>query len=598
MAQSEMAGTATPSGTASPNGAAGASRPAAMTPPAAGPTDTGGWMVPMLVLMIGSFMAVLDSSIVNAAIPTMKNDLGASLDGIAWVSTGYTLALGVVVPVSNWLGERIGATLAHRISMIGFALTSALCGLAWNLDSLIVFRVLQAIPGGILPVMTLTILYRIVPREKIGSAMGIYGLGVIVAPAIGPTLGGYIVEYMDWRLIFYINVPIGLLGAVAAAFILPRMPRVETHRFDFLGFVTIGYGLFALLLATSNGSDWGWDSYPILGLVVSGLLSLALFAVIENEIDHPLINLRVIANWPFVNSLLIISVLSIGLFATSYYLPLFLQNGQGFTPLNAGLIMLPQAVAMAVMMPFAGRIYDRFGPRWPALIGLSIAAYGTYLLTGINVDMTRHEVIMWTIVRAIGTGLAMMPIMTAGLNALPAQFTGYGSAVNNIAQRVSSALGLAGMGALVTHQSAELSANQSALVSGNSGMPQLRQFEQSQGGLLGLWQQVQLHVEAMAYSNVFLVAAILTGVCVLLAIGLRKPQPQAPVTVVTEPTTAADEAVGAESVEARVVETAASIPVQVLVSEERVSWDRLPTAGYEPEPEFTEERNPRPARIG
>jgi EmrB/QacA subfamily drug resistance transporter len=210
-------------------------RPTAATAPASGGVDTGGWMVPMLVLMIGSFMAVLDSSIVNAAIPTMKNDLGASLDGIAWVSTGYTLALGVVVPVSNWLGERIGATLAHRLAMIGFALTSALCGLAWNLDSLIVFRVLQAVPGGILPVMTLTILYRIVPREKIGSAMGIYGLGVIVAPAIGPTLGGYIVEYMDWRLIFYINVPIGLLGAVAAAFILPKMPKTETHRFDYLG---------------------------------------------------------------------------------------------------------------------------------------------------------------------------------------------------------------------------------------------------------------------------------------------------------------------------------------------------------------------------
>jgi len=592
MSDSRMAGTAAPR-TAAP-GTASSDTAASDT------AASDGWMVPMLVLMVGSFMAVLDSSIVNAAIPTMKNDLGASFDGIAWVSTGYTLALGVIVPISNWLGERIGATLAHRLAMIGFALTSALCGLAWNLDSLIVFRVLQAIPGGILPVMTLTILYRIVPREKIGSAMGIYGLGVIVAPAIGPTLGGYIVEYMDWRLIFYINVPIGLLGAVAAAFILPNMPRTETHRFDWLGFITIGYGLFALLLATSNGSDWGWGSYAILGLVVSGLLSLALFAVIENEVDHPLINLRTLANWPFVNSLLIISVLSIGLFATAYYLPLFLQNGQGLTPLNSGLMMLPQAIAMAVMMPFAGRIYDRFGPRWPALIGLSIAAYGTYLLTGINVDMTRHEVIVWTIVRAIGTGLAMMPIMTAGLNALPAQFTGYGSAINNIAQRVSSSLGLAGMGALVNHQSAQLSANQSMLVSGNSTLPQLQQFEKSgTGGLLGLWQQIQLQVEAMAYSNVFLVAAILTGICVLLAVMLRKPQPPAgQVVAVTEPAAENRVADVARVNDAQVAETAASIPVQVLVTEEptKATWEALPSTGFQPEPEFTEERNP--ARIG
>jgi MFS family permease len=156
------------------------------------------WLVPMLVLMVGSFMSVLDSSIVNSAIPTMQKDLGAAADDIAWVSTASALALGVVVPLSNWLGDRIGPTLAQRLSMIGFAVASALCGLAWNLDSMIVFRVLQAIPGGILPVMTLTILYKIVPMEKIGSAMGIYGLGVIVAPAVGPTLGGYIVEYRTW----------------------------------------------------------------------------------------------------------------------------------------------------------------------------------------------------------------------------------------------------------------------------------------------------------------------------------------------------------------------------------------------------------------
>ena len=484
------------------------------------------WMIPMLVLMIGSFMAVLDSSIVNAAIPTMQKDLGASSDDIEWVSTGYTLALGVVVPISNWLGDRIGSTLAHRVSMIGFALASALCGLAWNLDSMIVFRVLQAIPGGILPVMTLTILYKIVPREKIGSAMGIYGLGVIVAPAIGPTLGGYIVEYLDWRLIFYINVPIGLLGAVAAYFLLPRMPKAQTHPFDAWGFLTIGYGLFALLLATSKGQKWGWGSYPTLILIVTGLLSLALFAVIENQVEFPLINLRVLANWPFVNSLLIISVLSVGLFAVSFYLPQFLQNGQALTPLNAGLLLLPQALAMAVLMPLAGKIYDLFGPRWPAVIGLGLAAYGTYLLTGINVDMTRQDVIIWTVVRAVGNGLAMMPIMTAGLNSLPAELTGFGSAINNIAQRVSSSIGLAGMGALVSTQSAQISADRGALIQGNSSNPQVQQIvDQGGGALVGYYQQFQLHVLADAYSEVFLVAAVLTGLCVLLGAVLRKPAP-------------------------------------------------------------------------
>ena len=546
------------------------------------------WMIPMLVLMIGSFMAVLDSSIVNAAIPTMQKDLGASSDDIEWVSTGYTLALGVIVPISNWLGDRIGSTLAHRISMIGFALASALCGLAWNLDSEIFFRVIQAIPGGILPVMTLTILYKIVPREKIGSAMGIYGLGVIVAPAIGPTLGGYIVEYLDWRLIFYINVPIGLLGAVAAYFLLPKMPKAQTHPFDTWGFLTIGYGLFALLLATSKGQKWGWGSYPTLILIVTGLLSLALFAVIENEVEYPLINLKVLANWPFVNSLLIISVLSVGLFAVSFYLPQFLQNGQALTPLNAGLLLLPQALAMAVLMPLAGKIYDLFGPRWPAVIGLGLAAYGTYLLTGINVDMTRQDVIIWTVVRAIGNGLAMMPIMTAGLNSLPSELTGFGSAINNIAQRVSSSIGLAGMGALVSTQSAQISADRGALIQSGSANPQVQQIiDRGATAIAGYYQQFQLHVLADAYSEVFLVAAVLTGLCVLLGVVLRKPAPAATAPAATAPAATATPAVTAAPAQAaapaarptRVQATPAPAPARELVA----AGSALPSTEFRPD---------------
>ena len=494
-----------------------------------------GWLVPMLVLMVGSFMAVLDSSIVNAAIPTMQREFGTSSDDIEWVSTAYTLALAVVVPISNWVSDRFGATRVHRIAMLGFAAASALCGLAWSFDVEIAFRIIQAIPGGILPVVTLTLLYQIVPRDKMSSAMGIYGLGVVVAPAIGPTLGGYIVQYLDWRLIFYINVPIGILGAVAAYFLLPKLPPKPTHRFDVWGFVTIGYGLAALLLATSKGQDWGWTSYSVLILLVSALLSLALFAVIENEVEYPLINLGTLKRWPFVNSLLMISVLSVGLFAVEFYLPQFLQNGQGLTPVNAGLLLLPQALVMALMMPIAGRLSDRFGARWPAVIGLTVAAYGTYLMTGINVDMTHQEVIDWTIIRGIGNGLAMMPIMTAGLNSLPAELLGFGSALNNIVQRVSSSIGLAAMGALVTNTQAQLVAGQSALIEQNSALPAIvKMRQQGTSALYGYYQQVQAHALAGAYGAVFLVAAALTAACVLLALRLRKPV----VTPAPEPVTA------------------------------------------------------------
>jgi EmrB/QacA subfamily drug resistance transporter len=187
-------------------------------PPAPAPAaDTGNsWIGPLCVLIVGMFMSVLDTSIVNIAIPKMQTALNASVDNIEWVVTGYTLALGVVVPLTGWLGLRIGQTRLYIVSMLGFTLGSALCGFAWNLTSMIAFRVIQAIPGGILPVVTMTILFRIVPRDKIGQAMGIYGLGVVVAPAIGPTLGGALVEYFDWRLIFFINVPVGIIGMVLA----------------------------------------------------------------------------------------------------------------------------------------------------------------------------------------------------------------------------------------------------------------------------------------------------------------------------------------------------------------------------------------------
>jgi MFS family permease len=158
----------------------------------------------------------------------------------------------VVVPLSGWLGNRIGLTRLYTMCLLGFAGASALCGLAGNLDTLIAFRILQAVPGGVLPVITMTILYQIVPRAQIGAAMGVYGLGVVFAPAVGPTLGGYLVEYTNWRLIFYINVPVGILGAMAVLAVFPRIHPTSWPKFDFWGFLTIGYGLFALLLATSK----------------------------------------------------------------------------------------------------------------------------------------------------------------------------------------------------------------------------------------------------------------------------------------------------------------------------------------------------------
>jgi EmrB/QacA subfamily drug resistance transporter len=246
------------------------------------------------------FMSVLDTSIVNVAIPTMEKQYGATSDDIEWVITAYTLCLGVIVPTSAWLGERLGLRRLYLISLLGFAVFSGLCGTADSLGQMIFYRVCQAIPAGVIPVTCLTVLYRMVPREKLGAAMGLYGFGMVIAPGVGPAMGGYLVEYVDWRLIFWINVPIGLLGAVAARFIFPPFPGAAGRKFDLPGFLCIALGLFAGLLAVSEGQIWGWTGYRVLILSAASINLLVLFVAVELRTQQPLLDLRVFARWPFI----------------------------------------------------------------------------------------------------------------------------------------------------------------------------------------------------------------------------------------------------------------------------------------------------------
>ncbi|GAA0899541.1 DHA2 family efflux MFS transporter permease subunit [Pseudonocardia zijingensis] len=488
-----------------------------------------GWVLPLCVLVVGAFMSVLDTSIVNVAVPAIQLDLSAAADDVEWIVTGYTLALGVVVPLTGWLGDRIGRTTLYILSMVGFAAASALCGAAWDLDSLIAFRILQAIPGGILPVVTMTILYQIVPPAKIGAAGGIYGLGVVVAPAVGPVLGGYLVEYVDWRLIFYINVPIGVLGTIAAIAVFPRIRPATWPRFDLWGFLTIAYGLFALLLAFSEGQDWGWTSYRILALFLSGLLSLALFVVIELEVDDPLIDLRVFASGAYTLSIVLLGVAVTGLFTTLFFIPQFLQVVQGLQALDAGLVLVPSALVLVVMVPLAGRLYDRFGPRWPVVSGLLVMAYGSYLLAHLTANTPRADVELWTSIRNVGTGLALIAIITAGVSALRPTLTVSGSAMNNVVQRVASSVAVAVFSGLNTSASAQLLVDRGSLYGhGPAELPEIRTAtEQGASGLLPLYRQLTAGITTETYANGFFVVALLCAAAAVLALFLRSGRARA-----------------------------------------------------------------------
>ncbi|HZZ45517.1 MAG TPA: MDR family MFS transporter [Pseudonocardia sp.] len=500
------------------------------------PAASGNWLVPVIVLVVGNFMAVLDVTIVNVAVPAIQKEFGGSLDDTLWIATAYTLMLGVVVPLSGWLGDRFGLKNVYVASLIGFAIGSALCGLAWNLDVLVVFRVLQAIPGGIMPVVAMTMVFKTVPMNKIGAAMGVFGVGIVFAPAVGPVLGGYLVQYVDWRLVFYVNVPAGLLGALAAFVILPAVPKLVAKRFDLPGFLCIGLGLFALLLAVSEGQDWGWTSFPVLMLAAVGVNLMALFVLIELAVKNPLLDIRVFRVLPFTNSILLLGILQINLLAIAFYAPVFLQQGQHKEAFDAGLLLLPGAVATGVLMPMVGRLYDKIGPKLLATSGMLICGFGTYLMCNITADMTRGDLIFWTCVRGVGLGLSIMPINTAGLASLPPAQTNQGSALINVARQVSGALGLAFFAALASMQQAQLFANRTALIPQSTtpvtstGEPTLAQV----GPLFGRLQQLNAEIQATSYSNIFLITAVLTASGMFLVLALRAPGKRAPGAVPVE----------------------------------------------------------------
>jgi EmrB/QacA subfamily drug resistance transporter len=517
-----------PIGTVAPRPAADppVEPPGPPAPESAQTVHTDRWPLALCVISIGMFMSVLDISIVNVAIPTMQNDFGVSTVDIEWVSTAYSLALGVIVPVSGWLGARVGLHRLYAWSVVGFGFASALCGFAWDLESEVAFRILQAIPGGILPVITLTMMYRVVPKDKMGVAMAVYGLSAVFAPATGPTLGGYFVEYHTWRWIFFMNIPVGIIGAVAAFMLLPKFPRADVGKFDKWGFVTIAGSLFTLLLALSKGSHWGWDGYRVLILLTASALLFATFVIVELEVEDPLLDVRLFKIWSFTNSLLGIGIVSSAFFTIIFYIPLFMQHGQGITPMNTGLAMLPEALSMIVALPIAGLLYTKVGPRYLIVTGMLITAFGTWLLVAISSDMSRADVMLWTSIRGFGQAFVAVPIMTAGMDNVPSAKLEGASALNSVMQRVAGALGLAAVTSYVTQNTAQVAADRGALTADMVSDPRIQAMgADGVQGYLAYYETWQLKVMAATYSNAFLVLTVFTLVAGAFALTFSGKKP-------------------------------------------------------------------------
>ncbi|MHB1044267.1 MAG: DHA2 family efflux MFS transporter permease subunit [Eubacteriales bacterium] len=433
----------------------GAGRPPGLPGPPGGPPGMAGGDIPwpaLMVLVIGGFMAILDGSIVNVALPKLMAIFNVSADSIQWVMTAYLLVSGVVVPITGYLSDRFGSKKMYIFSLAVFTAGSAVCALAWSNNSLVAARVLQALGGGMMLPVSMSIIYMIVPRDKIGLAMGVWGISAMAAPTIGPTLGGYLVDHLGWEWIFTVNIPVGVVAVFLSAIILDETPRRGSLKLDLLGAVTSGLGCFAVLLALSQGQDKGWTSLYIVNLFIFSAFCFILFIMWELITPQPLLDLRLLKNRTFSASLAAMSIATVGLFSAIFLIPLYCQTILGYTPMQTGLLLMPMAMMSGVMMPISGRLFDKIGAAPLCLVGMTITAITTYQLHTISYD-TSYSELQWLLVkRAFGLGMAIMPMSTAGMNTIPFFLVARATALNNLVRQISASFGIAFLTYVMLHR--------------------------------------------------------------------------------------------------------------------------------------------------
>jgi EmrB/QacA subfamily drug resistance transporter len=308
--------------------------------------------------------------------------------------------------------------------------------------------------GGMIMPTTMAMMFRMVPRTQFGSAMGIFGISILVAPALGPTLGGYLVEYVDWRWIFTINLPVGAIGILLSLFVLPEFQSKHPGRLDIAGGVTSAGGLFCLLLALTKGADWGWDAEQTILLFVVSFFAFVLFIYLELTSENPLLDLRVFKYRSFTMANLMVIVTNVVMFSGLFFLPLFLQTFRGLGAMETGLLMMPGALISGLMMPVSGRLFDKVGPRPLALTGILLLIFISWLFHYLNLATATATIILWTMLRGFVMPLSMMPAQTAAMVEIPTQLIGRASAITNIIQRVSSSFGIAVLTAVLTTRQA------------------------------------------------------------------------------------------------------------------------------------------------
>ncbi|MGP0032259.1 MAG: DHA2 family efflux MFS transporter permease subunit [Acidimicrobiales bacterium] len=412
-------------------------------------TPTASVMTPELrristLVVLGTIMSILDTTIVAVALDTLARDFHVPISTIQWVTTGYLLALAVVIPVTGWSVDRFGAKPMWMMSIGLFIVGSSLCGMAWSANALIAFRVLQGLGGGMILPIGQSILARAAGPQRMGRVMSIIGVPTVMGPVLGPVLGGLIVSNFSWRWIFYINVPIGIVTLILSSRILPKTTEKIRTSFDALGFCLLSPGLAALVYSLSElGITGSFTSLPVVVSFVLGVGLMAGFVVHALRIPNPLLELRLFKNLHFTVANICIFVLGATLYGAMFLLPLYYQIARGQSPLAAGLLMAPQGIGAACVMRLSGRITDRAGPRRVVPFGILLMAAATVPFAFVTTSTSEVLLASTLFFRGIGLGLSMMPVFAAAYFDLTNAQVPRASTTLNIVRQIGGSMAVA-----------------------------------------------------------------------------------------------------------------------------------------------------------
>lgn len=493
----------------------------------------------LFVVVIGTFMVMLDSSIVNIALEKMMSVFGSDLDSAKWILTGYTLAMGAIIPTTGFLSDTFGIKKLFMTALAIFTAGSFLCGFAWSNDSMVFFRVIQAIGGGAIMPVGMSYIFSIFPIHERGKALGFWGIASMSAPAIGPTLGGYIIQYMDWRFIFYVNVPIGVMGIFMAGVLLKDTPTIPYKgNFDYIGFFSSIIGIVSLLYILGEGSsiDWGNIEYPL--ILTAGCFGLLIFTINELLHPQPLLDLRLFKIYDFTLSQILTGVTMLAMMSGVYVLPLFLQSLRGYTAMQTGLIIFPSALASAFMMPISGTLFDKFGCKVVTVPGLLLVAVMTYKMSLFTMDTSSATITLISTLRGIGLGFSIMPVATAGMNAVPRALYSRGTALSSTVRSIIQAMAVTFITTIIssksnynfarmTEQITPFNQTSIHIVKGlqtvfmKSGMPQ-GSTQGSAYSILGSLLYLQSYLDAINYAICATVPFLLAGVILVMMMSSKK----------------------------------------------------------------------------